>query len=446
MRVWGPIGVVTVAALTATAGRGSPPRGRASVVVVMVDTLRSDHLSAYGYSRPTSPNLDAFARHGVRFANARSQAPCTFPSLNSLLTSRSPLEFLPWEDSQMGVPEGVPYLPAIAREFGYRTLAVTASPIFRRARPQEEYNTVTNFEHAFDRFEEDGLEGADAAAMNRRVDAVLTSTSERPLLLYIHYMDPHTPYHGSGRDSSFARPYAGPHEFIRDGTASALEKMLYHHGPPVRVGPADIQHLVDLYDDEIAGFDRGFAELVRILRRHELFDETLIVVTSDHGEEFMEHGHIHHCNCLYETTLRVPLVIRPPGGRAGLVRQQQVRSLDVTPTILDYLGIPPARYPLLGRSLRDVVERDAPRDEPSFAWIGNTVSDVRFPYKLVHDLRSGRTQLFDLRTDPHEKHDLGPESDRERARLLAEVRSWGGLDAPLEEDVKARLQALGYVE
>ncbi len=132
--------------------------------------------------------------------------------------------------------------------------------------------------------------------------------------------------------------------------------------------------------------------------------------------------------------------------RVSLVRQQQVRSLDVTPTILDYLGIPPARYPLLGRSLRDVVERDAPREEPSFAWIGNTVSDVHFPYKLVHDLRSGRTQLFDLRTDPHEKRDLGPESDRERARLLAEVRRWGGLDAPLEDDVKARLQALGYVE
>ena len=161
-----------------------------NIVIVMVDTLRADHMSAYGYERETTPFIDQFASQGFVFEHARSQASCTFPSVNSLLTSRNPAIFTRQEADQLGIPDGYPSIAEILKEHGYRTIAVSASPIVR-ATPTN-FNPNGGFDRGFDTFIEDTLwrPGAQVnRAINRELDAV-----EEPFFLYAHFMEPHGPY------------------------------------------------------------------------------------------------------------------------------------------------------------------------------------------------------------------------------------------------------------
>ena len=174
--------------LAASCGRvGSKPL---NVLLVVVDTLRADRLSLYGYRRPTSPNLDALARDAVVFTNARSPAGCTYPSTNSLLTSREPSVFLLWPNGSMAIPEGVRSLPEILRAHGYSTAAVSASPI-ARATPSD-INTVGGFGRGFQTFDEDCLD-KHARCLNDKATGLLR-TLPQPWFLYLHYMEPHAPY------------------------------------------------------------------------------------------------------------------------------------------------------------------------------------------------------------------------------------------------------------
>jgi arylsulfatase len=422
-----------------------------NVVIVMVDTLRADHMSAYGYERETTPFISNFASQGFVFEHARSQSSCTFPSVNSLLTSRNPAIFTRQEVDQLGIPDEYPSIAEILKRSGYRTIAVTASPIVR-ATPSD-FNPIGGFDRGFDTFMEDPLwrpGGQVNRAITRQLDAV-----EEPFFLYAHYMDPHGPYRPPERyEKRFAGEYDG-HDFIRRGNPVPIGKMLYDDGPHIEITDRDIQHLVDLYDDEIRYFDGVFRRLIRYLEERDMLDRTLVIVSSDHGEEFLEHGHIKHCRGVWDTVTRVPLMFRFPGVEGGHRIDDAVQNLDIVPTILDYLEIEPEGLDLEGTSLLPLLEGREPSRKFAFSDQREYRSADDGRFHLILNGEDGKVTLFDLRSDPLEQHDLFRTDHPEVERLSDALNGWltetGQLMRFDEELAAARakeeeLRALGYLE
>ena len=161
---------------------------------------------------------------------------------------------------------------------------------------------------------------------------------EKPLFLYIHYIDPHGPYQPP---KEWPRKFATGQpekEWVRAGDPNPIGNWLYKGKPNPGFTPADLQHLRDLYDDEIAFFDARFAELLRSIRGAGLMDDSILVFVSDHGEEFLEHGDIKHCRTLFDSSIHVPLLLKIPGVDPKTVTRP-VQSLDLVPTLVDYLGV-----------------------------------------------------------------------------------------------------------
>ncbi len=424
----------------------SPP----NIIVVMVDTLRADHMSLYGYERPTTPFIDTFASEAMVFERARSQAACTFPSVNSLFTSRYAFDFYVQGENQMGIPAEYPTIAEILRARGYRTIAVSASPIVR-ATPSKE-NPNGGFGTGFEVFDESCLWG-DAACVNARALELL-ETAREPFFLYLHFMDPHS--HFAPPDShrrQFAGPYDG-YDFIAAGDFNPIAEMLYNDGPQVDISDRDLQHLVNLYDDEILYFDGQLEQLFASLGEDDVLDRSLIVFTSDHGEEFLEHGHIGHCRGVWDTLTRVPLFMRIPGLDGGDRTDAAVQLVDVLPTVLDELGIEDTATSLVGTTLRPLLEgakhtRDyAFTDQSKY----RAADDGRWQF-ILDGVESNAT-LYDLRADPLAQENLLTRNPAEGARLGAILNGWlkdTGQWVRFDEALAAskakeeELRALGYL-
>jgi arylsulfatase A-like enzyme len=445
-----PAALFSFAALLLFSCHREPARPR-NVIFILVDTLRADRLGAYGYGRSTSPNLDAFAREAVRFDNARSQASCTFPSVNSILTSRWPAAFLGQPDQAVGIPPGIPSLAEILQAHGYRTVAVSASAVVRNS--PSPYNPSAGFGRGFEVFDET-CEWGSAACVNRRA-ALYIKDREKPIFLYLHYLDPHAPYQPPKtwrRRFALGRP---GDRWVRQGNPNPLGAWIYMHKKNPGLTPANLQFLKDLYDDEIAFFDARFAELMETIRTAGLLEDSILVFTSDHGEEFLEHGHVNHCRVLFDSSIRVPLLLKIPGVGARSV-PQPVQSLDLVPTILDSLGIDARTYRLDGRSLRPLLEgRSEPAGEIQFGLQGTFRSAADGRFKLIQDLDSGAVSLFDLDADPGEKVDALIHDRRAFFRLRGALTTWlaraegsGTAQESVRKarEAEARLRSLGYIE
>ena len=453
-------GLVLTGALLATScspRRAEPARPR-NVIFILVDTLRADHLGAYGYARDTSPNVDAFARGSVFFRDARSQAACTFPSVNSILTSRAPAAFLGQPGQAMGIPEQVPSLAEILRQRGYRTVAVSASAVVRNTPSQ--HNPGGGYGRGFEVFLEDCIWKA-AACVNRQALGNLNRDApgenpgdDRPLFLYIHYIDPHGPYNPP-KDYQLRFAKGQPEKaFIRNGNPNPIGDMLYKGGPDPGVTPADLQHLRDLYDDEIAYLDGQLLRLFRLLEEGGWLDDSIVVFAADHGEEFLEHGHIKHCRTVFDNEVKVPLFLRIPGVAARAV-EHPVQNLDIVPTLLDYLGVPTAGLTLEGKSLRPLIEADKAGDPYQYSLSGpyRSVADGRF--KLIQDLGGEGFWLFDLKRDPGETRSVLAAERRTFHRLREVLGGWlartEGQDRADEslrkaKEAEEKLRSLGYLE
>ena len=177
---------------------------------------------------------------------------------------------------------------------------------------------------------------ADAPCLNTWTFMLLKDVKE-PFFLYLHYMDVHDPYTAPGGYKKFANEYMSNKEFINAQTPYQISKMLYSNGPYVEVTKEDINHMIDLYDDVISYYDKQFGIFLNDLGKKGLLDNTIIVITSDHGEEFLEHDHIMHCRTLFNTVTQVPFIIYLPTIEPKDIRAL-VQNLDITPTLLDYLG------------------------------------------------------------------------------------------------------------
>ena len=330
-----------------------PSRGPASskpnIIFVVVDTVRADHVSAYGYPRPTTPNLAAMvASAGVIFTDAVSAAPWTLPANTAMLTGRSPSHVgQVWSDPQVTIPLSETFLAEYLHDAGYYTAGFVSTHYVR---------SRFGVAQGFDRYQE-LVRGTQTSTLASEVNLLamnwLTTTwaptlsGTHPLFLYLYYFDPHTWYNAPPPFRNMYDPtYTGTLTFdvYRDSEDVVSGAII----PTAR----DIQHLKALYDGEITYWDDQFCRMLTFLDGLGLLNNSIIVVTSDHGEMFGEHGEWTHRNALYEEALRVPLIIRYTGVvSAGLVVTAPVQTTDLTPTILDWLGIAPAR-PLDGVSLR----------------------------------------------------------------------------------------------
>ena len=425
---------------------------RPNIILILVDTLRADHLGIYGYERPTSPELDGFGRRNLVFSQARSQAPCTFPSVNSILTSRHPGIFLGRPIGQMGIPEGIAVLPELLREQGYRTAAVSSSPIVRKTRST--FNKEGGFDRGFEKFDESCFKKP-ASCVNRRALQLIDSGAA-PFFLYLHYLDPHGPYQPpESHPLKFAVGYEGK-DFIAAGNPRPIAQMLYRKGSEdLQLTDADWKHLIALYDEEIRYFDSQFRKLLDGLEERRLLEQTLIAVVSDHGEEFREHGDVKHCRNVFDTQIHTPLLLRIPGAISRSF-PQAVQNLDLAPTFLDYAGIDTSSLKLEGRSLRPLIEagpEGSTETRVAFSrWRSlRSVTDGRF--KLILKLNSGEHSVYDLVNDPGELEDVAGAQPEALARLKerlirgVEANEPDALHSPNAGDrITEQLRALGYLE
>jgi arylsulfatase len=436
-----------------------PPRSGngLNVLLVTIDTLRADHLGAYGYRRNTSPRLDALAREGTLFRQAYTYWPKTRGSMAIMLTGRRP--------SQNGYSKAYPMLvgfnPTLAsvlREAGYETAAAVDNP---NVAAQLGYGK--GFDAYRETWEEQALvtETDRARAITETGTRFLAAPHARPFFLWVHYVNPHAPYTPPAPyDTAFLDEEArrGPRLPVVPG---------YHGGIPKQwavAGQDRLGYYVAQYDGEIAGVDHEIGVLVDALRASGAASTTVVVVTSDHGESLGEHDYyFDHGEDLFDPSLAIPLLLIVPGAPAGQRSEALASTLDVVPTILDAVKV---SYPpeLAGRSLLSAATgQPVSGRERLYAQNERNLSaalDGR--YKLVRG-PEGRAALYDRRGDPSETRDatgslaamareLRSELEDYLARAETEwVRTRRLLQgAPGEGRVSPeaceKLKALGYVQ
>jgi arylsulfatase A-like enzyme len=322
------------------------PRPAPLVVLYLVDTVRADHTSPYGYARDTTPHLTALARDGVVFEHAIAQASWTKPSVASILTSLPPHRH---QVVQLGDSLDVKLvtLPERLQPHGFTTGAAIANVVI--------YGKDTHFEQGFEFFA--GLHDPhDRPSKTVRsapvVDAALSWLDARrgqKQFLFVHTMDPHVPYTPPPPFDQLYEPHPVPG----------------HRGADPRDGtddPLDRARLIAQYDGEIAYSDREFGRFIDALKARGLYDQALIFFVSDHGEEFFDHAQWLHGRSVFDEVVHVPLIVKFPGGRHRNQRVgQQVRTLDILPTILAEMGLSvPAAPEIEGQPLQPLLDGPAP--------------------------------------------------------------------------------------
>ncbi|MEW6269088.1 MAG: sulfatase [Thermodesulfobacteriota bacterium] len=414
----------------------SPP----NVVLISIDTLRPDHLGAYGYARPTSPNIDALAARGVVFENAFSPSSWTLPAHATLLSGVSPYRHGA-VTSATRIRDDVPLLAETLAARGYHTAAFVNAPFVSQG---------YGFARGFARFEQRFTEKRAHVAARQRAILEAVAELEPPFFLFVHYMDVHTPYRPPKAFNRFAADRRGGTVLKGVGAGGFLELQRAVRDGKVAISNADRDRLVDLYDGEILAVDAKIGELVRALERE---PDTVIVLTSDHGEEFLEHSGVGHAETLYDEVLRVPLIVTGPGIAPG--RAKTFASLaDVVPTFLDWLGGPvPAG--LDGRSLVGALRRSPVPDDDVVLALHTSSHDGRAAlrgvrsagHKLIQDDASGRAELYDVARDPGERTNLLPGAADDRlAQILARLSAPSTVPAPRpNEETVESLKALGYL-
>jgi arylsulfatase A-like enzyme len=433
---------------------------RPNILMISVDTLRADHVSAYGHGRPTTPAIDALAAEGVLFENAYSHAPVTSVSHMSLLTSLLPEAHgvSMWTDAATSrLSESIPTLATVLREHGYQTAARTAGGYMAG---------IFGFDQGFSSFHETfGLKKAVDESLEELRS--LAKRSERPFFYLLHTFavhapyTPEEPYRGMFVDPAYGGSILSDREVLAREAGSkwaAQNRVYWKRVEPD--DPADLRHLRDLYDAGIRRADDQLARFLRELEGSGLLKHTVIVLLSDHGDEFMEHGQFLHKQ-LYQELLHVPLVIRFAGDLGKRFRGRRedalVRLIDVFPTLLDAVDLPVPDH-VQGVSLLPLLEGEAiPPEVLMSSWSKRELESLRLgDWKLV--VGPEGEELYDLARDPLERTDL---SAREPARVaemkasLAErvaasrrFLSQTRRGVPVEPDpaTRRRLRALGYVD
>jgi arylsulfatase A-like enzyme/Tfp pilus assembly protein PilF len=409
-------GTLLLALAVMTGCGGVRPRAGQNLLVITIDTLRADRLGAYGYSKAHTPHLDELASEGVVFEDVVAQVPVTLPSHASLFTGLVPPTHGVRDNTYFRLDPGARTLAEVLKAQGYETAAFVSAFVL---------NSSFGLDQGFDVYDDEVAAGEAEIAgtiAERRGELVTRSflswiekrSSDRPFFAWVHFFDPHL-------------PYAPP--------------------PPYPTG----------YDGEIAYVDAQVGRVLETLEAKGLGKDTLVVVTSDHGESLGEHGEKSHGFFVYDATLRVPLILRSAASLpAGERIATPVRTIDVFPTVLEALDVP-VPEDTQGRSLLSLVRGEAMRPPPAYAEC--YVSELNFRWAPLVALREGgykyieapRPELYDLNADPGETQNLF-ETDPERATsmrsrladLVAALPASLSSRSQPDAETIARLRSLGY--
>lgn len=458
---WGAPGPLLLLLGLVLACSGGVDQGRPNVVVIVVDTLRADHLSQYGYERATSPALEEFSKQSTLFSAAYSTSSWTQPSVASLFTGLLPARHGVVKQSTI-LPAEFDTLAGLLLEHGWQTAGWSGNLFIGRK---------TGFDRGFEHFE--GHEGKvlvypDAQHMLERVESWLqvARQPDRPSFLYFQPMNCHGPYRvpAEYRSALLGRAPSDRFDYndglmksiLKGGELAAREQVTADY----------LESLTDQYDTAVRYSMDVVVQLLKTLREQGLYEESVIILTADHGEELFDHGGFGHGYSLFEEVVRVPLWIKLPGQTDGAEVATPVSLVDLLPTVLDLVEIQHAPADTLqdGRSLEPLVTGS--RDAQGFRgraipmdtrWRSRAVaSAVRLgSYKLIqvesdYEGRDNAHMLFDLASDPSEKVDLAArEPGKVQAlsaalnRLVADdtVETESAADLDLEV-----LRALGYID
>lgn len=452
-------------------------RIRPNIVIFLIDTLRADHVGAYGYDRrPTTPNIDALARQSVVFEQAYAPAPWTLPSVVSLVTATFPREHGTLCDRQK-LSESLMPLAQRLQRFHYKTLGLIA-------------NSFAGHDYDLDR----GFEVLQESPRNdgRKVKRLLDAYPGEPFYLYIHNIEPHTPYH-------FAPAHTDGFPDIPDSTRRKIARRYQKYKAAGRIdftkhlpiGSTDntdeqALHLtvltrlrddyVELYDASVHLADHMAGSVIDELRERGVWNDTLFILLSDHGEEFGEHGGWFHDQSVYEEQLRVPLIIHFPHEQyAGQHIHSVVSLVDIMPTIFGYLAKPNAAQRTHGRDLMPLIRGEEPDASDEFYVPAMRMNIKKYyrpwkesrgdinvvvrkgPWKGIWNVEPDTLELYDLSSDPHEQHDVAKANPALALAMQAFARVWyencgKNAAAPPEraeppgEETLRNLRLLGYVD
>lgn len=434
----------------------APPAVPPNILIYLIDTLRADRLGCYGYPRPTSPAIDALAASGVLWREGRAQSSWTRPAVATVLTGLHPVTHRAQEPRDR-LPAEMVTLGERFSAAGWQTAMITTNGnvaarfgfsrgwhryLHLRERPKSRAHHVQS------------------AELNRSVFAWLDRRDpSQPFLLFVHSTDPHDPYTPLAH---FRALLAADVEDPEAGSTRSLRRLA---NLPEEEALAKRAAVSQLYDAEIAANDASFGRLLGELERRGLGANTAVLLLSDHGEEFFEHGGWTHGRTLYEEQLRIPFILAlPERVHAGTVLPGPAEQLDVVPTLLALAGLP-ADPALPGRNLlADLAGGEPDRGEmQSLAWLSRhgivRSSIVRTQWKLIRNHTRADfwfnppAELYGLSSDAGESRDLGLEAPLRRAWLDAQLAAasarfgstLAGEPVELDPELEASLRALGYL-
>ena len=415
-----------------------------NVILISIDTLRSDHLGCYDYPMNTTPNIDLFARDGVIFTEHIAQAPSTEPSHASIFTSLIPSHHGAFFSMKKPLSQKLVTMAEILKENGYKTISYNGGA---------QVNAKFGFDQGFDLYESFSNKGNIhkedfMGKVSSSIDWIRSNPGEK-FFLFLHTYEVHHPYTPTEAELAlFEKNYTGT--LPANISVDLLSKI---NDEGLKITEQDLQHIINAYDAEIYSMDQAFSVLMDFLEKENLYDNTIIIFTSDHGEEFGEHKRIGwHSHALYDEQIKVPLIIKFKNSRyAGQMVDDQTRSLDILPTLLDLLNIPlrknfegvslvqwfnkSPRKPLFAVSQQDTAGRVHPR----------TIRTKK--YKLYD------RKLFDLISDPDEKKNIAWRNKNIRKKMQKELEYFLERDSTavetnavgLDKETLNRLKSLGYV-
>jgi arylsulfatase A-like enzyme len=419
-----------------------------SVVFIVLDAAGARYLGSYGNALPTSPNLDALARDGgTVFERAYAQSAWTLPSTASFLTGRYPRRR---KQSRTRIDEST--LAVMLRDDGFATAAFSENP----------YVTADNgFDRGFDVFREyfpralldddPRFYRTESARPTGDAIAWFEAHGDGRTFLYLHLLTPHSPYQPPP-------PFGGRFDPTYTGSVEGLtDTLLRINEGDLDPSPRDLEHLRLGYQENLAYGDHQVGRVVEMLQRTGRLDRTIVVVASDHGEAFREHGVMLHTTTLFEEMIHVPLIVRLPPrfGRMPARFEGIVEMRDVVPTLCEALRL---RCAFDGRrSLLRPLRSSTRPDRIARAWtsdaydlaLGSIVTPRR---KLVMDAHARRLSLYDLAADPHEQRDIAAYEPARARRLARRLRApkegavRSAVSPPVGDETARKLRALGYAE
>jgi arylsulfatase A-like enzyme len=435
-----------------------------NILFLVVDALRSDHLGCMGYTRDTSPTIDRLASRGVLFTHNTSPANYTTASVPSLFTGVFPsVHGVRRVDEKTIEPlsEEFVTLAELLKDRGYATAAYAPNPSL---------SVRFHLDQGFDAYHDDVMRWAKigtsaeryetARKMNRAALEWLDGHPDQKFFLYLHYRDVHGPYlplppYDTLYWSEVEKRAEAKLRLITDDEYRVLPpylRRLDDHGA--------LEYYVSQYDGEVRYTDDQLALFLAELDKRGRLDDTVIFLTADHGESFLDHGTWDHGTNLYEEELHTPLIMFDPGaGHSGQRVDAPVQTLDVFPTILELAGIPIPDGGQ-GQSLRDVLREGAVTDRRIFSEGRNRdyqqLAAVRIgEWKLIYNFATAQAELYDLQNDPRERTNLVSSEPAKSKELLAELLAFeknstslrkGGKESALDRRTIEQLEALGYVQ